>query len=90
MAKEVKLIALQKGIRSHQHHDRLVRDRSHQTCLQHTQTLLAIFQELGWLVNIKKSDFIGYQFDLREGKLQGQTHHRALADLKCKNQETSL
>ena len=56
VAKEVKLIALQKGVRIHQYLDEwLVRVRSHQTCLQHTQTLVAICQELGWLVNMEKS-----------------------------------
>ena len=42
---EVKLIALQKGIIIQQHlDDWLVRARSHQTCLQHTTTLIAIIQ----------------------------------------------
>ena len=77
VAKEV--IALQKGIRIHQYLDNwLVRARSCQTCLQQTQTLVAICRELGWLVNMEKSkldpkqvfDFVGYQFnDLREGKV---------------------
>ena len=41
VAKEVKLMALQKGIRIHQYLDNwLVRATSHQTCLQHTQTLV--------------------------------------------------
>ena len=75
LAKEVKLIVLQKGIRIHQYLDHwLVRARFHQTCLQHTQNLC---QELGWLVNMDKSEvdpkqvfnFIGYQFDLKEGKV---------------------
>ena len=51
---------------------------SHQTCLQHTQTLTALCQELGWLVNKEKSElvpkqvfnFVGYQFDLKEGKVR--------------------
>ena len=51
---------------------------SHQTCLQHTQTLAALCRELGWLVNKEKSEldpkqvfnFVGYQFDLREGKVR--------------------
>ena len=46
VAKEVKLIALQKGVRIHQHlDDWLVRSRFHQACLQHTQTLVNIYQE---------------------------------------------
>ena len=52
--------------------------RSHQTCLQHTQTLVALCQNLGWLVNMEKSEldpkqvfnFVGYQFDLKEGKVR--------------------
>ena len=51
---------------------------SHQTCLQHTQTLVALYRELGWLINKEKSEldpkqvfnFVGYQFDLREGKVR--------------------
>ena len=79
VAKEVKLMALQRGIRIHQYlDDWLVRATSHQTCLQHTQTLIALCRELGWLVNKEKSEldpkqvfnFVGYQFDLREGKVR--------------------
>ena len=41
------------GIRIHQYLDVwLVRTRSYQTCLQ--QTLIALCQELGWLVNMEK------------------------------------
>ena len=44
VAKEVKLIALQRDIKIHHYlDDLLVRARSHQTCLQHTQTLVAIY-----------------------------------------------
>ena len=83
VAKEVKLMALQKGIRIHQYLDNwLVRATSHQTGLQHAQTLVGLCRELGWLVN-KKSEldpkqvfnFVGYQFDLREGKV-GPTPER--------------
>ena len=79
VAKEVKLMALQKGIRIHQYlDDWLVRATSHQICLQHTLTLVALCRELGWLVNQEKSEldpkqvfnFVGYQFDLREGKVR--------------------
>ena len=68
-------MALQRGIRIHQYLDNwLLRATSHQT----TQTLVALCRELGWLVNKKKSElepkqvfnFIGYQFDLREGKVR--------------------
>ena len=79
VAKEVKLMALQKGIRIHQYlDDWLVRASTHNTCLQHTQTLVTLCQELGWLVNRKKSElvpqqvfnFVGYQFDLKEGRVR--------------------
>ena len=56
----------------------LVRARSHQICLQHTQTLVALCRELGWLVNEDKSElepkkvfnFVGYQFDLKEDRVR--------------------
>ena len=59
VAKEVKLMALQRGIRIHQ----------------------TLCQELGWLVNKEKSElapkqvfnFVGYQFDLKEGKVRPTT-----------------
>ena len=79
VAKEVKLMASQRGIRIHQYLDNwLVRATSHQTCLQHTQTLVALCRELCWLVNKEKSElepkqvfnFVGYQVDLREGKVR--------------------
>ena len=48
-------MAMQKGIRIHQYLDAwLVRARSNQICLQHTQGLAEICQKLGWMVNLKK------------------------------------
>ena len=79
VAKEVKLMALQRGIRIHQYlDDWLVRASSPNTCLQHTQTLVTLCQDLGWLVNREKSElvpkqvfnFVGYQFSLKEGKVR--------------------
>ena len=76
VAKEVKLMATHKGIRIHQYlDDWLVRSKSRKTCLHHTQVLIKMCQDLGWLVNLEKSelepkqifDFVGYQFDLRSG-----------------------
>ena len=75
--KEVKLMAIHKGLRIHQYLDWLVRARSHQACLQHTQELVKMCPQLGWLVNFEKSelepkqdfDFVGYQFDLRSGRV---------------------
>ena len=79
IAKEVKLMAIHKGIRIHQYQDDwLVRATSHRVCLQHTQDLVRICQELGWLVNLEKSElepkqifyFVGYQFDLKAGQVR--------------------
>ena len=73
VVKEVKLMAQAKAIRIHQYlDDSLWRAQSPETCLQHTQTLLALCRDLGWVVNMKKSElepqqdfnFIGYLFDL--------------------------
>ena len=72
-------MALQRGIRIHQYlDDWLVRASSHKTCFQHTQNLVVLYQDLGWLVNKEKSElvpkqvfnFVGYQFDLKEGKVK--------------------
>ena len=93
VAKEVKMIALQKGIRIHQYlDDWLVRARSYQTCLQPTQTLVALCQELGWLVNREKSDlapkqvsnFVGYQFDLKKVKVRLTLEHWQTLNAKVK------
>ena len=79
VAKEVKLMASHRGIRIHQYlDDWLVRAKSHHLCHQHTQTLVRMCQDLGWLVNKEKSElepkqvfnFVGYQFDLRSGRVQ--------------------
>ena len=78
VTKEVKLMAQAKGIRIHQYlDDWLLRAHSRETCLQHTQTLLALCQKLGWVVNMKKSvlvpqrvfNFVGYRFDLIKGRV---------------------
>ena len=76
--KEVKLMAIHKDLRIHQYlDDWLMRARSHQACLQHTQELVKICQQLGWLVNLEKSElepndfnFVDYQFDLRSGRVR--------------------
>ena len=60
--KEVKLMALQRGIRIHQYLDNwLVRASSHETCLQHTQNLVVLCQDLGWLVNKEKPELVPQQ-----------------------------
>ena len=79
VAKEVKLMAMHKGIRIHQYLDNwLMRARSHHVCLRYTKDLVKMCQDLGWLVNLEKSelepkqvfDFVGYQFDLRSGRVR--------------------
>ena len=55
-----------------------MRARSQHLCLQHTRLLVQMCQNLGWLVNLEKSelepkqvfDFVGYQFDLRSGRVR--------------------
>ena len=55
-----------------------MRASSHETCRQHTQNLVVLCQDLGWLVNKEKSElvpkqvfyFVGYQFNLKEGKVR--------------------
>ena len=82
VAKEVKWLAMREGIRIHQYlDDWLVRATSHRLCLQQTKTLVLLCRELGWLVNEDKSElepkqvfnFVGYQFDLKEGRVRPTT-----------------
>ena len=96
VVKEVKLMALQRGIRTHQYlDDWLVRATSHQTCLQHTQTLTALCQELGWLVNkeVRAGPKTGFQLrrlPVQPERGQGQTHTRALAGLDRQDSVTTV
>ena len=78
VVKEVKLMAQARGIRIHQYlDDWLVRAPDQETCQLHTQTLLALCHELGWVVNMEKSEltpqqvfnFVGYRFDLLSGRV---------------------
>ena len=71
IVKEVKLIALQSGIKLHQYlDDWLIRAPSEQQCTVQTQKLLKQVKDLGFIVNLKKSelkpsqrfDFLGYHF----------------------------
>ena len=78
VVKEVKLMAQNRGIRIHQYlDDWLLRAPSREIGLRHTLVLLSLCRELGWLVNIKKSEltpqhvftFVGYRFDLLTGRV---------------------
>ena len=51
VSKGVKLMTMPKGIRVQQYLD----DWLDRVCLQHTQALVRMCQELGWLVNLEKS-----------------------------------
>ena len=73
VVKEVKLMAQSRGIRIHQYlEDWLIRAPTKESCHQGTQSLLALCQELGWVVNLQKSElepkqvfeFVGYRYDL--------------------------
>ena len=71
MVKEVKLMAQTRDIRIHQYlDDWLLRAPCPKTCLQHTQTLLALCHELGWVVNLKKSELTSICFQFRRLPLQ--------------------
>ena len=72
-------MAIHKGIRIHQYlDDWWVRATSHQACLRHKQDLVKMCQQLGWLVNLDKSElepkqifnFVGYQFDLKSEQVR--------------------
>ena len=76
MVKEVKLMAQSRGIRIHQYlDDWLSRAPTKESCHQGTQSLFTLYQELGWIVNLQKSElgpkqvfeFVGYQYDLLHG-----------------------
>ena len=72
-------MAIHKDLRSHQYlDDWLVRARSHQACLQHTQKLVnnvSATRLTGELREIRagaqtRLSFVGYQFDLRSDRVQ--------------------
>ena len=88
VAKEVKLMALQRGIRIHQYlDDWLVRASSHETCLP-TYTELGsslprsrLASEQGKVRAGPKTGFQLRRLPVRPERRQGQTHTRALAGL---------
>ena len=76
VVKEVKLMAQSRGIRIHQYlDDWLIRAPTRESCHQGTQSLLALCQDLGWMINLQKSEldpkrvfeFMGYKYDLTLG-----------------------
>ena len=88
VVREVKLMAQARGIKIHRYlDDWLLRAPSPEICLQHARTLLALCQQLRWVVNMTKSglvpkqvfNFVGYRFDLISGRvLPTQDHWQAL------------
>ena len=57
-SKRGELMAIHRGRRIHQYLDNcLVRARSHQVCLQHTQDLVTMCQQLDWLVNLENQNW---------------------------------
>ena len=75
LAKEVKLMALSRDIRIHVYlDDWLIRAQTPAQSKSHTQTMLQLVEQLGWLVNLPKSElnptqdfeFVGYRFNLSE------------------------
>ena len=92
VAKEVKFLALQRGIRIHQYlDDWVVRARSHQICLQHTRTLNIPLSGIR-LASEQREIRTGTQTSIRFCRLpvrpeggQGQTQVGTLADLADKN-----
>ena len=74
-----KLMAQSQGIRIHQYRDNwLIRAPTKGSCHQGTQSLLALCRQLGWVVNLQKSElepkqifeFVGYKYDLSQGLVQ--------------------
>ena len=67
-------MAIHKDLRSHQYlDDWLVRARSHQACLQHTQELVnnvSATRLTGELEPKQDFSFVGYQFDLRSDRVR--------------------
>ena len=73
LVKEVKLMALTRGIRLHQYLDNwLIRAQSQEEAQVNTQTVVELNQSLGWIINQEKSElkpaqvfsFVGYEYHL--------------------------
>ena len=71
IVKEVKLMALTRGIRLHQYMDDwLIRGQAEEEAQVNTQTVVDLTQSLGWIINQEKSElkptqvfsFVGYKY----------------------------
>ena len=96
VAKEVKLMAIHKDIRIHQYlDDWLVKAKSHQVCLQHTQDLVKMCQQMGWLVNLDKSELepkqvFNFRLPVWPQVLSGSTYTGQVAKPSRENTETAI
>ena len=84
--KEVKLMALSRGLRIHQYlDDWLIRSQSQEESQRDTQAVVDLTQSLGWIINQEKSElkptqvfsFVGYEYHL-DSALVRPTHERWL------------
>ena len=72
IVKEVKLMALSRGLRLHQYLDWLIRSQSQEEAQVNTQAEVDLTQSLGWIINQEKSElkptqvfsFVGYEYQL--------------------------
>ena len=73
IVKEVKIMALSRGLRLHQYlDDWLIRSQSRKEVLVNTQAVVDLTQSLGWIINQDKSElnptqvfsFVGYEYHL--------------------------
>ena len=73
IVKEVKLMALSRGLRLHQYlDDWLIRSQSQEEAQVNTQAVVDLTQSLGWIINQEKSElkptqlfsFVGYKYHL--------------------------
>ena len=78
IAREVKLMLQNRGLRIHQYlDDWLLRAPTQQICMEQSKQLVQFVEELGWVINFKKSEltptqkfnFLGYRFDLTKGEV---------------------
>ena len=86
IVKEVKLMALSRGLRIHQYlDDWLIRSQSQEEAQVDTQAVVDLTQSLGWIINQEKSElkptqvfsFVGYEYHL-DSALVRTTHERWL------------
>ena len=86
IVKEVKLMALSRGLRIHQYlDDWLIRSQSQEESQRDTQAVVDLTQSLGWIINQEKSElkptqvfsFMGYEYHL-DSALVRPTHERWL------------